>query len=330
MRCFLFILASLLIVTATSKTKVAVIGFQRNEVIMLEFWLAYHVALFGAKNVAILDNNTVDPESLKILKKWAKKGVIVAYKQGPYSMKGILTGTAFKKFFPKHNIAIPLDIDEVLVSYRNDAPMVNRDAIHADLERFWKSKAPCGAFKQYYNNQLLSSTDTLQTTEYFLPGPVYGDDVAKKFARLSMIKGFDHGNHNVFLWPPNKRGPELNWRNCSYEMNHLGLLHYVQSEPILKLRKAILDCIGFGHFPPNMTAENFRSFGNIIEAKRHVKGVSGVHKLERVIHVYDHGLKDLYSKPHTNLLRVGNFEEMVEAVTDHSNSDSSASSWWPW
>ncbi|OYW85879.1 MAG: hypothetical protein B7Z22_07705, partial [Hyphomonas sp. 32-62-5] len=96
----LVIVFTLLSSASSLKTRVAVVGFQKNEVAQLDFWLAYHVALFGATNIAVLDNYSSNNESLVIMRKWAQSGVHVLYDQGPYGSKGDLTANGFSKLFP--------------------------------------------------------------------------------------------------------------------------------------------------------------------------------------------------------------------------------------
>lgn len=290
------------------KTKVAIVGFQKNELEMLDFWLGYHSSLFGATNIAILDNYSDDPRSLAILTKWSKEGVIVVFNQGPYEKKGQLTTNAFHEHFNSHGIAIPLDIDEIIVSYRDNIPMVNRTLIHSDVDLFITQGKPCGAFTQYFANQPLNTNETLNTTEYFSPEHA-GEWYAKKYMRMEVLAGLDHGNHHAIM------KYRITHDHCQFDINHLGLLHYLNAEPKLKLRKSLQDCIGFGYLPNNMTVENLGQFGPTIEKMRNASVLQGEHKLKRVIKAYDEGADSLFSPiDKSKLVHLGNFADLLSAV----------------
>lgn len=290
------------------KVKVAVVGFQKNELEMLDFWCEYHTSLFGASNVAVLDNYSTDPKTLEILAKWAKEGMTVVYNQGPYDRKGQLLTTAFQTHFTYHGIALPLDIDEVVVSYRDNVPVVNRTIIHSDFDLFIAQGKPCGASTQFFTNQPLTAQENLTTTAYFLPDHA-GEWYAKKYMRMEVLAGLDNGNHHA------KMKYRFNHNHCQFDINHIGLLHYLNADPTLKLRKAITDGIGFNILPKNMTAENLSQFGAVIDSLRNATILEGAHKIARVIQAFDKGVDSLYTPVDKDkLVRVGNFAEMLAMI----------------
>lgn len=306
--------------TKHEKISVAAVLFQQNEAQLLEFWLSYHTALFGLKNVAVLDNFSKNPETIQILSRWSQRGVIVDYKQGPYIDKGTLTTKAFRKHFPKHHIGIPLDGDEVVVAYRDNVPVINKTMILSDFEYFWRGSSPCAGMRQYFANVIVNGS--ISENGLFGSGPVYGFRFAKKYVRLSLLEGIDHGNHNVELQRPKKepkkvsKSPTPTYLKCSFEMNRVGLLHYVNTGALMMLQKSIADCIGFGSLPPNITAENFRSFGDLLETRRgHFNDFAGSHKLARVVQAYDKGIESLAGsdgdKPYSY---VGTFNEILHMI----------------
>ena len=152
----------------------AVVCFQKNELSQLSFWIEYHALLLGATNVAVVDNFSNDNETLKILSDWSSKGVRVLYNQGPYTEKGILTAAALKELFPTHEVAIPMDADEILVSYRSGLPQVNASIIREDLEVFRKSAFPCLGLKQYYGSIVMAENGTSEGAEY-VTKTIYSD-----------------------------------------------------------------------------------------------------------------------------------------------------------
>lgn len=60
----------------------------KNEGDILNYWLEYHSALFGVRNIVVLDNYSADNTTIGLLRAWKRRGVRVAYKQGPYDAMG--------------------------------------------------------------------------------------------------------------------------------------------------------------------------------------------------------------------------------------------------
>lgn len=289
--------------------RIVVVCFQKDDLELLPFWIEYHASLFGIKNIVVLDNYSTSKETLITLEKWSNLGLHVMYNQGPYAEKGKLTAAAFKSLNTTHEIGIPLDVDEFLVSYRNGIPFVNRTMILEDVHTFLKSNHTCQALRHYYLNYCGGVNNTLLTTEYVHAGPTYSGRDAKKIVNITHLDYLDHGNHNVFV--QNAHGSA----KCRKVTDELGLLHYHYAEPRVRLRKAIADCVGFGYLPANMTEDNLHLFKAEVDAQRGTGNKAGVHKLRAVIKAFDEGIESLrYSIPPNNLIRVGTLRELVEAA----------------
>ena len=133
---------------------------------------------------------------------------------------------------------------------------------------------------------------------------------------MNLLVRLDNGNHYARM----RGGFKL--KHCTYQLNSLGLLHYHDGGPLLMFKKALADCIGFGHIPPYVTVDNYQSFADIINAKRNeTHKMFGGHKFERVLHVLDHGVPQ-YSyqyfsqtrETNLELIYVGNISEILRKI----------------
>ncbi len=301
---------SLLTDQSKKSAQFATLCVQKNELSLLSFWLAYHVEIFGVKNVGVLDNFSTDNRTLKILDYWSKKGVRVLYNQGPYLDKGELTVKGFRKLFPAVDVAVPLDADEMLSSFRNGVPIPRGSVVREDLETFKASRFPCMGLKPYFSSTITLANGTVDQSEYFRPLE-YSANVCKKMAKMKYLTDLDHGNHHL------KMNSNFTSINCTYSSQSfgLGILHYSKNGPELQFQKALMDCIGLGILPPTVTAYNLKSFSALLESKRKAveqHNIAGWHKLKRVIKVYDFGLQtSTQARSTKGLVHLGNFSEIL-------------------
>ncbi len=271
---------------------------------ILPFWLEYHSALVGIENIVLLDNYSDESsETPHILRKWIKKGLKVEWDQGPYTIKGQLTHTAFKKHFPKVDIGIPLDIDEIVVGFKDGSPVPTKRAFHEGIEDFWKSSIGCGALTQYYPTCCNDVSDTVETVDRAIH-LVYSTKIGKKMFRIGQVKDIDHGNHHISL---------KNENECVDAPLSLGLLHYHYRNPRLTLEHALTDLRGFGYIDESVTAETAHEylefFKSLIEEQ-----VDGSHKATEVIEYIKHGYKALMhscGKHGGGVYRIGNFSTIL-------------------
>jgi hypothetical protein len=277
-------IAYLLSTVSTHITMVAIVCMMKDNDDILPFWLEYHSALVGVDNILILDNfsgsNTKTPQ---ILQEWEKKGLKVMWKQGPYSAKGELTTAAYKTFFPKIPIGIPLDIDEFAVGFTNGRPNPTFNAFVDGLVEFIKSREECASLHQYYTVCCNHVRDNIESIDRAI-AVNYNTSIAKKMFRVNAITGLDHGNHFVFLA---KQGG-----TCDKRIHSLGLLHYHFRNPRLTIEHALTDLRGFGYIDEKVTPQNARDHLDHFESLVH-KQVNAFHKAIEVIRYIKHGYKAL-------------------------------------
>jgi hypothetical protein len=231
-----------------------IVGMQKNEKELLPYWLEYHSKIVDVNNIVILDSYSDDQETLKLLQDWKAKGLTVLYNQGPYKDKGTLTAQAFK-ILPKVDIAIPLDIDEFMISFHHDQPFISRRKILNSLKYFWYTNYSCLSLQQYYPNANIFLNDTLETISRFHKG-LYNLVNSKKIAKTKDLAKFDHGNHQAKFYLNNPKRPTATTnRKCLSGLYTLGLLHYHYINPKSLALRAIHDLIGFGKLPQNFTLE---------------------------------------------------------------------------
>lgn len=101
--------------------RVRILMMQKDESLLLEPWLAYHVNLVGAENVTVFDNGSKDEGVRSILKAATAKGVNVILQfntREDFAQKGTRIADqirAFDKSDPA-DFYIPIDCDEFVVA----------------------------------------------------------------------------------------------------------------------------------------------------------------------------------------------------------------------
>lgn len=271
-------------VSPTHLTIVAIVCMMKDNDDILPFWLEYHSALVGIENIVILDNYSQSKtRTPQILREWEKKGLKVVWNQGPYSAKGELTHAAYKKYFPKIQIGIPLDIDEFVVGFTNGKPNATNNAFVDGIVEFIKNEEVCASLHQYYTVCCNTVKDTIKSIDRAI-SVNYNTTIAKKMFRVNAITGIDHGNHFVFL--------SQGGGTCDKRLHSLGLLHYHFRNPHLTIEHALTDLRGFGYIDEQVTAQNAHEQLAYFESLAQKK-VNAFHKAIEVIRYIKHGYKAL-------------------------------------
>jgi hypothetical protein len=262
----------------------------------------------------VLDNYSEDPETLEALRSWNEKGLHVLFNQGPYTQKGELTSKAYHEILPHLDVIIPLDLDEFLVAFDGEQPVVSKSKIYSVLKEFWQSNYSCLALPQYYPNGNFYVNDTVETIEYFKKD-VYRLPVAKKIGKARDIVKFDHGNHHAFSHCPDN-GRDGCSRPCASAYGQLGLLHYHWLNPEFLARRAVAVSVSRGFLPANFTLEKVMSNKEIIEdlVKRNITERPGGHKIKEILRYITHKPETLVKSSHEGMFKVGKLPDMVRKI----------------
>lgn len=121
--------------------KVCVITMQKDEHFLLRHFAAYYGALFGHKNIYIVDNGS-SPEIRKILSQIEGHGCNVIYefdRPEDFSSKGEIIGKIATELAQQYDAFITLDCDEFLgVKINTDPPIYScdREALLYEIKKF--------------------------------------------------------------------------------------------------------------------------------------------------------------------------------------------------
>ncbi len=106
--------------------RVACVMMQRDEDVLLDPWIAYHAALFGAENLFVLDNGSSLPPVRDRLRRAAEQGVNVVWDLGAkelFEKKGRLFCDLLRQAIEpnhEHDFFMPLDCDEFVAALEPD------------------------------------------------------------------------------------------------------------------------------------------------------------------------------------------------------------------
>jgi hypothetical protein len=281
---------------------VAIACLLKDNEDILPFWLEYHSNLVGVGNIVMLDNfSSKKSATPKILKEWEAKGLKVEWKQGPYHLKGDLTMEAFRKHFPRHDIGIPLDIDEIITANTDGRPNITRAAFHQSIDQLKMYSRPCVIFNNYDHVCSYSVNDTIHSVNsvYAL---TYDNANGKKMFHLPAALGLDHGNHRV----------HLAGGKCHSGKNLFGLIHYHSRNPKLTLEHALDDIRGFDHIGSEITVQNVHEYKEKLEYMV-ARNVAGKHKAQEALRYIEHGYEGLviHCDP-TKVVYIGNISTILE------------------
>ncbi len=114
---------------------VRVVMMQRDEGTALARWITHYAWLFGFENLTILDNGSVDPQTLSILDTVEKQGVTVRrdlnqphdfHRKGGHLTRIIQGWDGLYNY----DFALPVDCDELLAVFTEDGLSLDKTAIH--------------------------------------------------------------------------------------------------------------------------------------------------------------------------------------------------------
>ena len=119
---------------------VRVIMMQRDEGEMLSRWLVHYSGLFGIKNLTVLDNGSVDPYTIALLREAEAAGADVMWQfNTPHDFhnKGGHFGNIIRHWDSsfRYDYALPVDCDEILAVFAEDGLSTDYDPIHQELSR---------------------------------------------------------------------------------------------------------------------------------------------------------------------------------------------------
>lgn len=268
--------------TTTPKTALAAaICMIRNEPDILPYWIRYYSSLFGIENIAVVDHLSDDPVTLKILRDYAAKGLRVIKYDGHFYRKGEFVTEVFKRHFPHVYLAIPADADEFLLPYKNDLPYPDKVALGKLLQTYAADPVTsCWSMEQYFHSYNFFFNDTVGNITYFKPFWDRDVEVAKKFAKLSPLRVYNHGFHTVQLL---SQTAGMN-ANCTNTFNQLGFLHYHHRNPMVTAQRALNDVVGFGYLNRNkVNLQNIDGQKIFLEKWLKKGRVAGFHKMDELL-----------------------------------------------
>lgn len=191
-----------------SKLRVAAICMQKNEGGLIRSWITHHANTFGAENVFVLDNVSMDAQTLAILD-WAERcGVNIIWGIEEFARKGIEVNALIDSLRGKYDWFIPLDADEFVGVYRNNRLCMQRHAIMSEL-------------------QMLCPDKLVRMSNYVwsIPGSPLGyyTEARKVIVPSALHVRLDLGFH-LFSWEPGSYGNTVNddlFQNSNLSYTHL-------------------------------------------------------------------------------------------------------------
>jgi hypothetical protein len=174
--------------------RVKCVMMQRDEDALLDPWLRWYTALFGARNLLVLDNGSVLPAVRDRLAVAEAEGVaVVRGHDAPQDFldKGLHVEAAIRRFDAAaaadpaangYDFALPLDCDEFLAVWTADGLSCEPDAIHAALDGLRGVRSALGIEMSLFNAPNR-------------PGWFVADTLEKGFLPANSVQDVDHGFH---------------------------------------------------------------------------------------------------------------------------------------
>lgn len=113
---------------------------QRDEGDMLSRWLTHYSGLFGVRNLTILDNGSVDPFTIALMREAEAAGAEVMWQfDTPHDFHN--KGGHFENIIRhwdatfQYDYALPVDCDEILAVFTEEGLCTDYSAIHRELAR---------------------------------------------------------------------------------------------------------------------------------------------------------------------------------------------------
>lgn len=170
--------------------RVACFMMQKNERVLLDLWLRYHTAMFGASQLHVFDNGSTDPQVRQRLRRAEADGVRVFWEykdREHFEKKGEVFRKVMQDLAPEFcDFVMPLDCDEFVAHVGLDGEV----SCEADV------------VSRYLASQHLRDPRVLITRgSYFNvpgePGLYFFTDERKCFLAHGMVKGLGMGFHQA-------------------------------------------------------------------------------------------------------------------------------------
>lgn len=228
----------------------------KGEVDIVKDWVLYHGAIFGYKNLYVIDNMSRDGTYETLMNLKNKYGINI-FRAADYKKKGDYM-TYFIKTYCKHEYAFPIDIDEFIVYYDK-----NNNTISCDNETIYnyiKQLPVSNAYKMNYifSKNLANSGYKRAAIETEFGSYIDYGSHAKTFFHSKLFKGkIDHGNH---------------YQTNDYYMTNFCLIHY-HCRNLEQMKKKIYNnVVGLGYPPFDLNKLNqILKQNSTIEGNHHIK-----------------------------------------------------------
>ena len=167
--------------------RIACLMMQKDEVDLLEPWLAYHANLFGAENLYVWDNGSTELAVADVLTAWRDHlGALTLDLSAPedFRRKGVILGEKIKVLdaLQTYDFFLPIDCDEFIMALDGGVPSFGQEIICKELEGYANELQALGIGTAFYN--LPGRQD-----EFWMVG------FRKTLFRASTFKQMDHGYH---------------------------------------------------------------------------------------------------------------------------------------
>jgi hypothetical protein len=226
--------------------RVACMVMLKNERTMTPLFLGYHAALFGAENVYVFDNGSVDVDVLAELERFEAMGVNVerGYTTAvDFHHKGTVLGDLIKRLDrdTDYDFYIPLDCDEFVVLRTPDGYSADPDQIRGYLEGFRHEQRILHVTLNLSN--LLGQPDHFQAAEY-----------SKTVYPHGVFLNMDHGYHTGVV-----RDDTSPYVDCDLVYAHF---HYRPYEEVVEFAKQKLRTeLSEAEIENHAQLRNFRGLG---------------------------------------------------------------------
>jgi len=124
--------------------RIALVMMQKNERLLLDYWLSYHQVITDPASIFVFDNGSTDPQTLAILREAKANGINVNKnydRQKDYYDRGIIFAALIKQLdaVNPHDFYFPMDCDEFLACEMDGKPSCLPSDIKKTLEKHKKS-----------------------------------------------------------------------------------------------------------------------------------------------------------------------------------------------
>ncbi|KAJ8600312.1 hypothetical protein CTAYLR_000617 [Chrysophaeum taylorii] len=168
-----------------SKPTAKLFTFHKDEATLLEDWLQYHTAVFGADNVIVIDHQSQAAEVLETLARWERRGVTVVPFDGSFRDKAAAMSAAMRAHARTAQLVVPIDVDEFVVNERGDVMTALEEIAASTESRKFKFKSRvANCFANLDRPALVAEFSESSATS-----------MAKTFFRAADFLRTDQGNH---------------------------------------------------------------------------------------------------------------------------------------